>query len=287
MHPTTLCAANKYFSADYPGRICNKIETDSNNTIEPVFVVGAAGDLNPITTCGTDFEELEKNKHPIYAQTGTYKHTTKIGNFLGQQALDLAKSIPDSEYFDGFQFKAYTKKIWMPFEDKQPLVYDWFNWISNKVVIFVKKYILFPIAMRHPVREPLNFPGLAIKHYPFSLKDGYNITVYTTLHHVDIKLSDSKNPKHTRDYAIMGAPGELFEDLEKKLQDMSPAGKENSMIIQNADDWCAYLFPISEYITQAGYEPFASTTPIAGYRFMKEYKLLLEEIKEGIQLGFN
>jgi len=49
-----------------------------------------------------------------------------------------------------------------------------------------------------------------------------------------------------------------------------------------ANDWLGYLFPLREYITHSDYEPFASTTPIGGEYFEKEYNRFWKEIEMGI-----
>ncbi len=288
-HPTTLSWENDKQSADYPGRVCYRIEDKSDNQIQAAFFTAPAGDINPITTCGTDFDRLEKNKaarQSVYDQRGTYEHTKKIGYILGDEALELARSIDDSQYYNKMSFEGYLKTIILPFKDEQPFVYDWLNWLQNKLVVFVKKYLLFPIALSHPEHEEPNFPGLAVKAAPFTLKDGYNMNVYTKIHYIRFAFWNEGQEDEKKHFNMMGVPGELFEDIEKRLLNKSPAGPDNTFIIQNANDWCAYLFPIKEYITQAGYEPFASTTPVAGKYVRKEMEHFWEEIEHDVQLGF-
>jgi Neutral/alkaline non-lysosomal ceramidase, N-terminal len=288
VHPTTMNHSNDKMSAEFPGRVCARIEEQSNDEIKPVFFTGAAGDLNPITTCGTDFDRLEDDpaaRNTVYQQFGTYEHTTKIGFTLGDIALKLAKSIPEEKYFDTFEYESVVKRFWIPFEDYQPYIYSKMNWLSNKLIMFAKKFILFPIAMMHPENQEPNFPGLAIKAYPFSLKKGYHINVYTVIQYIKISVSSSKDPKTKKELAILGTPGELFEDIEKKLLNRSPQGPEDTIIFQNANDWCGYLYPIKEYITQGGYEPFASTAPLVGPGVRKEFEILFKEIEAGIQFG--
>ena len=289
MHPTTMSAKNDKMSADYPGRVVYRIEEDTNHEVAAVFFTGAAGDLNPITTCGTDFAHLEKDpaaRQSIYAQTGTYEHTKKLGYHLGTQALKLAQSIPDEDYYDTMECQAYVKKFRVPFKDFQPYVYEWGNWIANKAIVFVKKWVLFPIALTIAHANEPNFPGLAIKAPPFSFKKGYHINVYTVIQIVRFKFGKSKKKGEVKELTYFGVPGELFEDIEKNLLKRSPTAPENTIIIQNANDWCGYLFPIKEYITQGGYEPFASTSPLVGKYVEREFYILTKEIEEGAQLGY-
>ena len=47
-----------------------------------------------------DFKELDSNKTPIYQQKGTYVHTKKTGFKIAEEALRLANSIRENEYFE-------------------------------------------------------------------------------------------------------------------------------------------------------------------------------------------
>ena len=98
-HPTTLSFQNNKLSADYPGKIIEKISQLTNNNIGVIFFNGAAGDINPITTCGTNYQKLELDKSLIYDQLGTYNHTKKIGYTIAEEALNLTKSIPKKDYY--------------------------------------------------------------------------------------------------------------------------------------------------------------------------------------------
>ena len=99
-HPTTLPGENNKMSAEYPGRIINAIKELTNNAIEVAYFNGSSADLNPITTCGTDYDKLEttgkEGRKKVYDQTGTYNDTIRIGNIIAQEALKLALSIKDT-----------------------------------------------------------------------------------------------------------------------------------------------------------------------------------------------
>jgi hypothetical protein len=177
-------------------------------------------------------------------------------------------------------YKGYLKTYWIPMMDRQPYIYSLSNWISNKAIVFVKKWLLFPIAIAVAGDDP-SFPGLTIKHYPFSIKRGWHINAYTINQYLDITVSNSKTGA-SKKLGIIGTPGELFEEIQNRFLNRSPAGKDDTFIFQEANDWVAYLFPLKEYMTQAGYEPFASTTPVAGDIMEKEMYRFWEEIKNSM-----
>ena len=81
---------------------------------------------------------------------------------------------------------------------------------------------------------------------------------------------------------VFGVPGELFEEIGKRFDEVSPSGPEDTFIIQNANDWIAYLFSLNEYVSQGGYEPLASFSPICGDRVEREMYKLMKEIREGV-----
>lgn len=267
-HPTSLSFANNQLSADYPGRVVYRIEELTNKKTAAVFFTGPAGDLNPITTCGTDYEYLEQNRTPVYTQYGTYEHATKIGNVIGEEALRLANCISEKEYFCKFEFQSYLKTIWIPMKDAS---YVSKTLLQNKVIYLLKKYLVLPVAMIHD--EDPNFPGLAIK------RKGKNINGYTTIQYIKIKVS---NKSKSRELSILTSPGELFYKIGHLFLKTSLTGPSNTFLFQNSNDWIAYLFPLKEYIEQGGYEPIASFGPLCGYEVMHETLKLFNEIKHKI-----
>ncbi len=263
-HPTSLPGSNNKMSADYPGRILHKIDELTNDNIKAIFFNGPAADLNPITTCGTDYESLEKNKKPIYSQLGTYEHTTKIGNKIAQEALTLAQSIKDEEYYEEMNFFTKLRNFWIPFKD-----YKYFEstWLQNSLSHSIKKYFLLPIAKI--TSSNANFPAFIMKRRPFS------ICCYSIIQYVEFKAKSKTNEKKL---SILTVPGELFENLGKILFNKSPTGKEDTFIFQNTSDWIAYLFPPSEYIKTGGYEPVASFSPKCGEYTINEMLNLFKEV---------
>ncbi|NMC07806.1 MAG: hypothetical protein GYA24_21510, partial [Candidatus Lokiarchaeota archaeon] len=145
LHPTTLSVWTTKLSADYPGRVVHKVSQLTNGKVDAICFTAPAGDLNPITTCGTNYEQLETDRDPVYNQRGTYKDTKRIGYFLGERALEIARGIPDANYFDTLAFKSYTRTFWVPMKDFTR--YFSKSWLGNRAVHFVKRYILFPVAL--------------------------------------------------------------------------------------------------------------------------------------------
>ena len=268
-HPTTLQRQSTKLSADYPGRVVYKVEELTKNKIKAVYFNGPSGNLNPITTCGTNFEVLEKNRKPVFEQKGTYEHTKRIGFKIGEKALKLAQSIPKEEYFENLEFKSYLRMFWIPMKD-----YSYISKVllSNKLVFMLKKYVILPIAMIHDDDKEPNFPGLAIK------KRGYKINLYTYLHYFKLTLSSNSQKK---EMSIIGVPGEIFEEIGDYLLKISHTGSEDTFIFQNTDSM-GYIFPFEEYKSQGGYEPLASFSPNMGEAVINEFTKLLKEINDEI-----
>lgn len=264
-HPTTLTGMNSKMSADYPGRIVDRINELTNNKIKVVYFNGPSGDLNPITTCGTDYERLEKDKKPIYAQKGTYYHTKKLGHILADESLKLANSIKEEEFSEKMEFISKTRNILIPMRD-----YKYFSniWFQNFIPFALKKYVIIPITKI--MSENANFPAFIIKRRKLRLK------CYSIIQYIKMKSISTANSK---EISIITIPGELFEDLGKLLLKYSPTGSKNTFIFQNANDWIGYHLSFTEYAKFGGYEPIASVGPIIGEYVTKKMLNLFNEIK--------
>lgn len=282
MHPTSLSNRNDKLSADYPGRFCYHIESESKNSIHAVFITGAAGDLNPITTCGIDFETLENDpeaRKTVYDQLGTYKHTKKLGFFLGTKALQVARTVGEEYYFDEIRVHGFTKRISIPIEDKQPYIYNWGTWLTNKMVFYLKRLFLFPMALKHASGHAPNFPAMYLTYDSKKKKFNDRMKVNTLLQLLHLKLYKSINSSDVIKINLIGVPGEVFEDLAEKLTHILSEMASNNHIFQNSNDWVAYLFELKDYIEQGGYEPIASASPQCGQEILKKFKILFNEVQ--------
>ena len=260
-HPTSLSFMNKKLSADYPGRIVYQIEKLTHNSIKCVYFNGPSGDLNPITTSGTDFKEIDEDKKLTYDQLGTYEHTMKIGFTIAEEALKLANSITNEDYREIIKLEIYSKKVIIPMKDAR---YFSKVWGSNSLKWVIKKYFLFKIA-RFDVKS-VNFPFFRIKRR--------NLRKYCETMIQFIMMRTQSGQK----LGIITVPGELFEEIGKRLIKSSPTSKEDSFIFQNSQDWIGYLFPLKVYIEEGGYEPFMCFSPLCGQIIEVQSNKLLKSI---------
>ncbi|MBD3195574.1 MAG: hypothetical protein GF317_10990 [Candidatus Lokiarchaeota archaeon] len=264
-HPTTLSFFNNKLSADFPGRIIARISEMTQGQVKALYFNGAAGDLNPITTCGTNYESLEIDKTPIYDQLGTYKHTRRLGYRIAEVVMKLTESIPNKEYYQELSFQSYIKVIFVPLKDPR---YFSLAWLENKLYYLIKKYILLSVVK--VLYKKTNFPIFRL------IKKGRTVGAQTILQFIKFI---TKKEENRSEFSIFTVPGELFEKIGEKLIYQSPTGKDNSFIFQNSNDWIAYLFPLGEYIEIGGYEPVASFSPLSGYYVHKMMLELFAEIK--------
>jgi len=264
-HPTTLSFMNKKLSADYPGKIIERIAHLTKNKVRVVFFNGMAGDLNPITTCGTNYKELEDDKSKIYNQLGTYTDTQRIGYIIAEEALKLVKSIPNETYYSEIDFEYYLRFFWVPMKDIKYFSKAWFN---NKLNYVLKKELLVRVAVI--TGKDANFPAFTLK------RENLKIKAKTVIQFIKfrIKLKEKSN-----EFGIVAVPGELFEDIGKNFLKETPTSRENTFIFQNSNDWISYLFSPKDYIKEGGYEPVASFSPLCGYYIEKKMLNLFNEIK--------
>ena len=260
-HPTSLSYMNHKLSADYPGRILYQIEKLTNNSIRCVYFNGPSGDLNPITTSGTNFKEIDEDKKLTYDQLGTYEHTKRIGFTIAEEALKLANSIANKDYIENIKLEIYSKKIIIPMKDAR---YFSKAWVSNSLKWAIKKHFLFKIARFD--EKSVNFPFFRIKRR--------NLRKYceTVIHFIMMRNQFGHH------LGIITVPGELFEEIGKILIKSSPTSKRNTFIFQNSQDWIGYLFPLKIYIEEGGYEPFMCFSPLCGQIIEVQSKNLLKSI---------
>ncbi|NVM16250.1 MAG: hypothetical protein HWN80_00935 [Candidatus Lokiarchaeota archaeon] len=260
-HPTTLSFQNNKLSAEFPGRVISKIDELTSNKIKSIYFNGPSGDLNPITTSGTNLEKIEENKTLSYVQLGTYEHTKKIGHTIGEEALKLANSIPEENYSTNMDIEVYTRRFLIPQKDAKYYSEVWF---SNKVKWLIKKYFLFKLAKFE--EKYVNFPFFTIKSIHLR---NYGKTIVQF-----IKLTAGPG----NSCGLITIPGELFEDIGKRIIQEAPTTEENTFIFQNSQDWIGYLFPLEMYVTEGGYEPFMCFSPLCGVYIEIGTKKFLNEI---------
>ncbi|MEX2682016.1 MAG: hypothetical protein Q6373_010470 [Candidatus Sigynarchaeota archaeon] len=281
-HPTILSNRNYLLSAEWPGRLVARIESCSG--FKAVFFNDAAGDVSPsFAGLHTYIKKIRKARFAgkrvrfRISQAARENAIDEYGGMIGDIALDFARSIPASAYFDRIEAKCYTRLTWLPIDDFKgkynPLVR-----IQNRFWHLSKKYFLLPIvfAITHD-NEP-NFPGLALKH-----RGLMNVQCYTKIQYFRFVATDTATGK-TGSFNIIGIPGEPLRHFGRYIQRRTKEGFENSFMFQMSTDWMAYLFDYSEY-TYGGGEPMESLTPVAGKYLKKHFIQLFEDIEEGLTAG--
>ncbi|MEJ2295381.1 MAG: hypothetical protein P8Y23_11535, partial [Candidatus Lokiarchaeota archaeon] len=213
-HPTTLSYQNSKLSADFIGQIHANIAQMSHNRIKSVYINGASGDLNPITTFKKEGDGVKLEKEKIYDQFGTYEDTKRIGDIIARRALELANSITDTEYYIVNEIKIYSKDFAIPMRDVK---YFSKNWISNKLIFLIKKLFLINIA-KYQISKA-NFPIFALD----SRFGQYKCNTIVQYIRLKTKISEKL-------LGIITVPGELFYGLGDKLLKASPCGVQNTLI---------------------------------------------------------
>ena len=140
-------------------------------------------------------------------------------------------------------------------------------WYKNKLIYAIKKHLIIPIS-RH---QKVNFPKFTIKHKPFKTK------ALTSIQILNFKVF-SNSKRNSGNFSIFSVPGELYEEVGKKLLDKAPFGLKNTFIFQNTNDWIGYLFFMDDYIKQGGWEAFAGFSPLCGYYIEKGMMKLIKEV---------
>lgn len=264
-HPTSLSYLNNKLSADYPGRILFRIKELTQDKIKGIYFNGPSGNYNPITTCGTNYEILERSKSLVYNQQGNYGHTKKIGYTLAEKALKLVDSIPIEEYLEICTISSHSRYFWIPLRDFR---YYSKNWVANKIRFVLKKFFLLPLSKLIKT----NFTKFVMKYKKLNLVAKSKVQV------VQFKLSNPSRSE-SRNFDMILVPGELYGEYGRDLLSKSPSGSNNSFIFQNTNDWIGYLFPIEDYIEQGGWESFAGFSPVCGLYIINHLFKIFKKLK--------
>jgi hypothetical protein len=264
-HPTSLSHLNNKLSADYPGRILFRIKELTQGKIKGIYFNGPSGNYNPITTCGTNYEVLERSKSLVYNQQGNYGHSKKIGYTLAEKALKLVDSIPIEEYLEICTISSHSRYFWIPLRDFR---YYSKNWVANKIRFVLKKFFLLPLSKLIKT----NFTKFVMKYKKLNLVAESNVQV------VQFKLSNPSRGE-SRNFDMILVPGELYGELGRDLLSKSPSGSNNSFIFQNINDWIGYLFPVKDYIEQGGWESFAGFSPVCGLYIINHLFKIFKKLK--------
>src|SRR5271157_1278591 len=288
-HPTIMGGNNLLLSAEWPGRVVASIDKATDGTIKAAMFQDAMGDIAPANLDYSEFIAHLAEKYgtlrrvmPNIKSQLQEKAITLYGTKIGMLALELARSIPDDQYFDHVEIKCYTRTIWFPMEDyKQDdhgRKYGGFARPQNRFVHWVKKYFLMGLAFSVTDGRDFNFPGLALKHRGLN-----NINSYTKVQYFRVAATDSTTGKASS-FNIIGMPGEPYRHLARSVQRKTREGLENSFLFPMSNDWMAYLFDFSEY-TRAGGDPFESLVPVAGKFIKQAYLQLFDDIEAGLTAG--
>ena len=157
----------------------------------------------------------------------------------------------------------FNRTVYIPQKDAK---YFSKVWLSNTLKWVLKKYFLFKIAKFD--KKLVNFPFFTVEHK--NLKSYCKTIVQFLIFKTAIGES----------FGLLTIPGELFEDIGKRLIHQSPISQANTLIFQNYQDWIGYLFSLKIYIDEGGYEPFMCFSPLCGFYIETESIKLLKEVKK-------
>ncbi|MBN2153131.1 MAG: neutral/alkaline non-lysosomal ceramidase N-terminal domain-containing protein [Candidatus Lokiarchaeota archaeon] len=276
-HPTILSNKNHKLSAEWPGRLVERLEEVGG--FKAAFFNDAAGDVSP------SFREFRMIFKKLRAARGRFRIAPDVrikamegyGWMIADRALALVQSIPDEHYCDNIESKCYTRTVWFPIEDFKGR-YNALVRIQNRFWHLSKKYILLPIVFATTSGKEPNFPGLALKH-----RGLIDVQCYTKIQYFQFRARDSRSGAE-RAFNIIGLPGEPLRHFGRSLQRKTKEGFDDSFLFQMSNDWMAYLLDYSEY-TYGGGEPMESLAPVAGKYLKRHFVQLLADVDAGLTTG--
>lgn len=224
-HPTTLTGNNWLYSADYPGYVTESIQKVNGPDFAAMFLNGACGNVTQVDH--------------VAGFIDTYQECQRIGYILGVAALEAmrtAEVLSDNAVVRVSQEQVPLKKMTITEEQ--------FAWATK--------------VMERVAREGM--PPLL----PDGIPDELYADMWVDMYHVQDQV-DSLEVQVIQmgDLAIVGLPGEIFNEFGIYIKEHSPF--ENTIVMGLANAAAGY-FPTEISFTQGppGFKPMITgyeTTP--------------------------
>jgi hypothetical protein len=239
-HGVVLGDMNYLISADYPGAVSRIIESRLGVDHVALFMNGADGDINPVTSLG-------------YACPGTFEDVDAVGRVVAYAAMNTMRFIKMEEEP---VIRDLEKKITLPLAElSEEAALRLFENQEKHVAELIAKNADAETIMRN--RAILNYYE---KNLRMVREMPRKETVETILQTVRIGNS-----------VLVGIPGEPLVEVGIRIKKDSPL--KPTLIISYANGYCGYI-AISEAYEQGGYE----VTPAWWNRLAKgAAEILIEE----------
>ncbi len=219
-HGVVLGDTNYLISADYPGVVSRIIESRLNANHEALFMNGADGDINPLTSLG-------------YSCPGTFEDVEAVGRIVAYAALNTMRFIKTVEEP---VIRAVGKKVTLPLAEPSEET-------ARRLLENQEKHVS-ELKARNADMETIMRNKAILNYYEKNLKMiremPFEKTVETTLQAVRIG-----------DAALVGIPGEPLVEVGIRVKKNSPLSPTS--IVSYANGYCGYI-AISEAYEQGGYE---------------------------------
>ncbi|NND08426.1 MAG: hypothetical protein HKN87_18760 [Saprospiraceae bacterium] len=224
-HPTTLTGNNWLYSADYPGYLTESVQKVKGGDFAAMFLNGACGNVTQVDH--------------VAGFIDTYQECQRIGYILGVAALEAmrnSKALSENAVVRVSQEQVPLKK--MTITDEQ---YAW----ATKVMERVAKEGM----------PPLQPDGIPDELYADMWVDMYQ--VQDEIDSLEVQVIQ------IGDLAIVGLPGEIFNEFGIYIKEHSPF--ENTIVVGLTNAAAGY-FPTEVSFTQGppGFKPMITgyeTTP--------------------------
>ncbi|MGB9717129.1 MAG: neutral/alkaline non-lysosomal ceramidase N-terminal domain-containing protein [Thermoproteota archaeon] len=239
-HGVVLGDTNYLISADYPGAVSRTIESMLNAGHVALFMNGADGDVNPVSSMG-------------YACPGGFEDVEAIGRVVAYAALNTMRFIKMEEEP---VIRGFEKKVTLPLAELSEEA-------ARRLVENQEKYVS-ELKARNADAETIMRNKAILNYYEKNLRMIREMpmekTVETTLQAFRIGGA-----------ALVGIPGEPLVEVGIRIKKGSPLSP--TLIVSYANGYCGYI-ATSEAYEQGGYE----VTPVWWNRLAKgAAETLIEE----------
>jgi len=219
-HAVVLGPSNVEFSADYPGQACSVLDEAKGSGFTGLFLNGASGDINPISSRG-------------YACPGGFSDVERIGSILAWEAL---KALEETETSQEAQVSAASEVLRLASRKPSPL--------EAESQVQMQRRRIAELKAKDAEQSQLLAELAILRYFCKNLEEAQRPGGEET-------QAMEVQAMRIGDAVLIGIPGEAFAEIGLRIK--ADAGRRGILVVGYANGFVGYI-PTEPAFQEGGYE---------------------------------